>query len=78
LKHGIIQELDFLRKIVFKSKKQSELNSKITSVSKFWSDNGLQSSKNLIDDFSQYYWNISSEIDEKIIVINSIREDPEI
>lgn len=63
IKEGIISELDFLKKIVFKSKKQLELNSKMTAVSKFWGESVSHSSKSLIDNFSQHYWNIVSEID---------------
>ena len=36
LKEGLVEELDFLKKIVFKSKKQLELNLKMATVSRFW------------------------------------------
>lgn len=62
--------------MVFKSKKQVELNSKMTAVSRFWGESGSHSSKSLIDNFSQHYWLIAEEIDEKITVINCVREDP--
>lgn len=35
-------------------------------------------SKGLIDNFAQHYWTIAAEIDEKITVINCVREDPEV
>ena len=36
LKQGLVEELDFLKKIVFKSKKQLELNLKMATISRFW------------------------------------------
>jgi hypothetical protein len=62
-----------LKKIVFKSKKQLELNSKMASVSRFWGESGSHSSKSLIEDFSQHYWSIAEEIDEKITILNCVR-----
>jgi hypothetical protein len=64
--------------VVFKSKKQIELNSKMTAVSRFWNDSVGHSSKSLIDNFEQHYWVIAAEIDDKIRVINSVCEDHEV
>lgn len=63
MQEGVIEELDFLKKIVFKSKKQVELNSKMTAVSRFWGESASHSSKSLIDNFAQHYWAIAEEID---------------
>lgn len=75
---GVTEELDFLKKVVFKSKKQLELNSKMAAVSRFWGESVGHSSKSLIDNFAQHYWTIAAEIDEKLTVINCVREDPEV
>jgi hypothetical protein len=50
----------------------------MAAVSRFWGESASHSSKSLIDNFSQHYWLIAEEIDEKITVINCVREDPEI
>ena len=78
LDEGLIEELDFLKKVVFKSKKQLELNSKMATVNRFWGESMVHSSKGLIDNFSQHYYAIVADLDEKITVINCVREDPEV
>lgn len=50
----------------------------MTAVSRFWNETISHSSKSLIDNFAEHYWVISAEIDDKITVINSMYEDPEV
>jgi hypothetical protein len=57
---GLVEELDFLKKVVFKSKKQLELNSKMATVGRFWGESIGHSSKGLIDNFAQHYWTIAA------------------
>ncbi len=75
--YEISEELDFIQSVVYRSKKQLEIQNKISSVNRFWSEKATDSNlKILAENFEILkWWEIIMEIDEKITLINGISEE---
>lgn len=67
--------MSYLKNIVYKAKKQNDIVIKHENIKFFWKAQ-VNVCRNLLDNFSDTYNNLMKELEDNLILANSIFEDP--